>query len=105
MAMLPEDLEEKTVGGMLLGEEGYAVPWAMFVASGRRCFLNGYYTIHDEMGGTVNMKVLRRNDGYAVDVSGCGDYKWSGGGRRAYVGGADAINVVEILGQAERDEG
>ena len=63
-ALLPETHDEPTIGAMLLGESGYAVPWAMWVDGERRCWLHPSYTIHPDRGGTVQMRVTRTEDGY-----------------------------------------
>lgn len=65
-AVLPEDMEEDTVASMLTGESAYMVPWGMWVDNERHCWLHPGYTTHKRPGGTVEMRVELREDGYHV---------------------------------------
>lgn len=65
-AILPEDMEEVTIDSMSTGDSGYAVPWAMWVDTERNCWLHPKYTIQRAPGGTVQMLVTLRKDGYHV---------------------------------------
>jgi hypothetical protein len=72
-AILPEDMEEATIDSMSTGESGYTVPWAMWVDAERNCWLHPKYTIHHAPGGTVQMLVQLRTDGYHVSPP-CGEH-------------------------------
>ncbi len=65
-AKLPENLEENTIDSMVTGEVGYTVPWGMWVDTDRNCWLHPKYTLHEHSGGTVQMRVELREDGYHV---------------------------------------
>jgi hypothetical protein len=65
-AILPEDFEQDTIDAMMTGDGGYTVPWAMWVDDKRQCWLHPKYTIQAHTGGTVQMRVERRDDGYHV---------------------------------------
>jgi len=104
----PNYLETKVLDILLNGQENddgklgryYTVPWAMFLDSQGRAWLNGKYTVHPRKGGTVQMEVIRTEEGYIVDLSACGDHYWTRGGSMAnYVGGweEDAIPVIKIV--------
>src|SRR5688500_4995453 len=74
-ARLAGDRREQTIAGRQEGESSGTAPWAMVVDSDRRCWLRANYTIHDRPGGTVAMKVERREDGFHVWVP--DDWSWS----------------------------
>lgn len=65
-AMLPESAESRTIAGMLVGETAYTVPWAMWVDSDRRLWLNPRYDRHTRRGGTVQMRIRRTSRGFVV---------------------------------------
>jgi hypothetical protein len=51
---------------MAVGNAGWTVPWAMWVDQHNKCWLHPEYTIHATPGGTVQMRVEFRDDGYHV---------------------------------------
>jgi len=65
-ATLPAEAFERTIADLRVGESGWTVPWAMDHDEERRCWLNPRHTISQEPGGTVQMQVARREDGYHV---------------------------------------
>ncbi|MHC4620578.1 MAG: hypothetical protein ACYTEQ_22755 [Planctomycetota bacterium] len=84
MAKLPETYEEETIIGMLPGDVGYTVPWAMWADKERELWVNGNYTIDSKPGGpgrTTNMRIERTKIGVIVYQSTIGDYKYSVGER------------------------
>lgn len=94
-AVLPEDMERATIGTMMTGDRRYVVPWAMWVDAERSCWLHPDYDTHDRCGGTVQMRVELREDGYHVwPVAGHGYRPQSGPG---YFGG----DAIEYLSAAE----
>lgn len=86
-AQLPSERQEVTIEDMMPGDSGWTVPWGMYADPRGALWLNGSYTIHDQPGGTVNMRVWRDEaDGYwRVDATACRDRKWPLGGG-CYVG-------------------
>jgi len=68
----PEDL----IGGMRIGDSGYAVSWALSVAENGTCWLRSDYSIHATPGGTVQLLIQRRQDGYHVTLPAYSDYVW-----------------------------
>jgi hypothetical protein len=65
-AVLPEHLEDPTIDNMTVGQVAYTMSWAMSVDSARRCWLNPRYPAFPEPGGTVKMRLQRRDDGFHV---------------------------------------
>ena len=66
-ATLPDTAATVThLRDMQIGDTGYTVPWAMSVDRDRKCWLRASYTIDTQPGGTVQMRVTRREDGYHV---------------------------------------
>lgn len=65
-ATLPPSLEEPTIGKMIVGQNGYTVPWAMWADTDRRCWLKASFPCLPTMSGTVRMYIERRTDGYHV---------------------------------------
>jgi hypothetical protein len=96
-AVLPEGLEDGGgIGGMMIGEVAYTLPWAMWVDTDRRCWLHPHYPARESAGGTVQMRVERRLDGYHVWPP--PGNKWSVKRRNGFVGGEDVefIPVAEL---------
>jgi hypothetical protein len=84
-ARLPENLETYTIDSMARGERAWTVPWAMWVDTNRRCWLNPNYSVHSKPDGTAQMAVRRLEDGtYEVDVTGL-DYRWDPASEPSYV--------------------
>ena len=94
--LLPEYKETITIKDMILGEEGFVVPWAMFANPDRTLWLNGNYTFGREPGGTVQMLVKKVTGGYEIDVSLCPDKTWLPVGAN-YVGRFDELPVVDFI--------
>ena len=84
MSKLPEYLEEETIGGMPVGEFGWAVPWAMYPIKDRSLWINAHYFISDTPGGTVQMLVQRTTDGVRVWESTIGENRYSTDPAREY---------------------
>jgi hypothetical protein len=95
-ALLPKSLEEAKIGGMCTGDGGWAVPWAMWVDRERRCWLHPNYTIHAHRGGTVQMRVELRGDGYHVWTA--ADHRYDLNDEPGYVSPSDTeyLPVVEL---------
>lgn len=78
-SVLPETYEEDTIIGMLPGDIGYTVPWAMWPDTDRILWINGRYSIDREPGGpnkTTNMKIQRTVEGVIVYEDTIGDHKY-----------------------------
>lgn len=95
---LPSYRIEATIATMNPGDRGYTVPWAITVDLDNNMWINGQYTIHPDTGGTVQLLVVRTEDGVKVAERGLGHYtptdSWS------YVGGDkanDRLPVVELI--------
>lgn len=58
----------RSIGEMLIGEDGWAVPWIMHVTEERECFLDPTYRVKHEPGGTVQMYVKRIEGGFEVTL-------------------------------------
>jgi hypothetical protein len=64
--MLPEDREANSIRTMMIGEDGYTYPWAMWADSDRRLWLYPDYPVHSTPAGTLRMRVELREDGWHV---------------------------------------
>jgi len=66
---LPDSFENKSqLKNMKVGQQGYIVPWGMWVHSDGQCYLNEEYTFSQSPGGTVSLKITRVNDGYVAHI-------------------------------------
>lgn len=101
--LLPSALEETEILSRLaIGETAFTVPWAMAVSEDGRCYLNGGYTTEARPGGTVTMKVERKEEGFVVTVP--PTKRYSTAERPPWVGSglADIFPVVEVrIGDVE----
>ena len=78
-SILPETFEQETIIGMLPGDTGYTVLWAMWADENRVLWINGDYSIHKSPGGTVHMKIKRTIDGVVVKEATIEDHKYMAG--------------------------
>lgn len=68
-AKLPDQaVADMDIADMKVDYSGYAVSWAMHVDQERNCWLRPTYTVRRHPGGTVQMRVERRTDGYYVQL-------------------------------------
>jgi hypothetical protein len=65
-AQLPRELEGPTIATMGFQRTYYTVPWAMWADAGRLLWLHPDYTVKDHPGGTLQMRIELRDDGYHV---------------------------------------
>lgn len=63
-AALPPGAEGPTISDMKAGETGFTVPWAMVADSDRLLWLLPDYPVFDQPGGTVEMRIIRGEDGF-----------------------------------------
>lgn len=96
-AVLPEGLAsaDHSIASMDIGDSGWTVPWAMYHDKERKLWLNGNYTLHSRLGGTVQMLVRRDEDGWHVDASQCGYFK-TGWSEPGYCGDFPPIAVASF---------
>jgi hypothetical protein len=67
MVTLPHRfLNRHTLECMNVGDERYTLPWGMWVDANMNCWLHPQYPAEHEPGGTVQMRVERREDGFHV---------------------------------------
>lgn len=92
---IPDDLLEVGIADMLMGEDGWTVPWAMYIGDDDELYLNGKYTYSSLPRGTEQMHVTKTTAGYVVDLSRCDKPRYSRG--VAYVGDADPVPVAELI--------
>lgn len=82
-SILPETYEENTIIGMLPGDTGYTMDWAMWADANRVLWINGRYPIireprHDKLRPAA-MKIERTADGVIVYESTLGGAKYQPG--------------------------
>lgn len=61
--------EETTIMSMNVGEAGYTVPWSLTIDENGKPWLNKYFAITRQFGGTASVLVTRTKEGFEVDVS------------------------------------
>jgi hypothetical protein len=64
--VLPQNLKQATIETMGTGDVAYTAPWAMWVDTGRRCWLHPKYQVEGQPIGTATMRIKLRADGYHV---------------------------------------
>lgn len=89
-------LDTDELRNMKVGDVAYTMPWGMTVNEDMQRFLNGRYHAHKSAGGTVSMRVEKREDGYHVFAprgekwSPTSDIPWMGASKH------DLIPVKEV---------
>jgi hypothetical protein len=68
-ATLPKShLEDRQIKNMKIGQTGYVTPWSMKVDENGECFIDGNTQL-SQKGGTVCLRIKRRNDGFICYLS------------------------------------
>lgn len=88
---MPLKYIENSVGGMLLGESGFVVPWAISINPAGEMYLSKSSTIHAEKLGTICMKITRYVDSWEADIRAC-DFRWRRDAYKTHRG--DSITLV-----------
>jgi len=98
-ALLPDELREKTLADLEVGDSAWTVPWAMWVDNSNRCWLHPDCSASVYGGGTLQMLVARRAHGYSVGLLPDCSHKWTPSDVPGYADSATAIwiPVVEFL--------
>lgn len=92
---LPEELEEDTIGRMSPGDEGYTVPWAMFVDMDRGLWINREYSVDENEMGTCHMRIrMLENGTVCVYTHTIGDHKYSLGSDWVHMGVGLPVELV-----------
>lgn len=79
---LSENLEQRYLKDMAIGESTWTVPWALWIRASRTVWLNTNTTADEEPGGTVCMKVTRTCTGYDIDITDVYEsYDWNNNSR------------------------
>lgn len=65
-ATLPDNMIERTLRDLVIGESAYVVPWMMWVDTDRKCWLLLSAHPNREPHGTACMRVEVRKDGWHV---------------------------------------
>lgn len=86
--VLPESLEQDTIGRMSIGDEGYTVPWAMWVDLDRHMWAHPEYMVHKSPMGTVHMKIKREANALVVFKDTIGDQRYNPTAQPGYAGGS-----------------
>lgn len=94
-AFLTEEMEEVGLKDLVEGESVYTVPWAMYAEEDGSLWLHGGYTFEDSPKGTLQMKVSKIDGEYVVNLSQCGDHKYSRTGA-CYMGTVTPIRVAKL---------
>ena len=67
-AQLPEHMVQVTIKDMIVGEEAFAVSWAMQVDQDGQCWIRGDYDFTSQPFGTSEMRIKKTRDGFEVTV-------------------------------------
>lgn len=76
-ATLPDRFISHTLFDAPLDEVVYIHPWALHVDNHKRLWLDQSFGYSHQSFGTQSMAVVKKQDGYIVDISRCDDSKWS----------------------------
>jgi len=97
MNRLPEGLEELTVDLLIDGQDGYVVPWAMWVDLDRRMWIHPKYGVDKEPGGTCHMRIQREGDVIVVFQKTIGDHRYTPSAFPGFVSPADTQYLPVVL--------
>ena len=96
-AKLPASLQAEKISDLMIGEECWVVPWAMYADKDCLLWLNSEYSIHYDKKGTAQLKIKRTRSGFIVDISECPNHSWACSGP-LYTTYFEGLPVVELKG-------
>ena len=90
---LPEYMEQETIRNMSTGENGYTLPWSIWVDSNRQMWINGNYPVSRTAHGNRSLKIERGHSFVRVYKSTLGDSKFQPSAQCGFVGGSDDMPI------------
>ena len=95
-SLLPDYLEQDTIGRMQEGDIGFTLFWAMYAERDRHLWINDQYPIFPSAARNGTTIFIRRTSrGVEVDTSTIGDRKYTADGA-AFLGTFTALPVTLI---------
>jgi len=99
MGVIGSPKYQRTIADMAVGEEGYAVSWALGFDLKDIPYLNTGMSIHGKPGGTVQLSIKRTGPGpadYSINIQEV-DYEWKQG-KNPFMGvvGVDTSRIVRL---------
>ena len=91
-----DSVPTKTIGSMKVGEVAYCQPWSIFVEFNNITWIHREYPISKKKTIEFTVKVERRAEGYAIDLTLCNGYRWTPLERFKIDRGDFVANVCEI---------
>jgi hypothetical protein len=86
----------KTINDLKVGQTAYCQPWSIFVEFSNNTWIHRGYPISSKKTVEFCVKVQRRENGYAIDISQCKGYRWTPLERFKIQRGDFVGNVCEI---------
>ena len=95
---------EKMIKGMLPGEEGYTMPWALSFDEKGEAWLNVRFPVYSSKRGSARLRIvkigLKRNE-YDIFVGEI-DYKWSVGSEYDKIFAEEKIDVGTVFSSEKK---
>ncbi|KKT34685.1 MAG: hypothetical protein UW35_C0039G0005 [Candidatus Collierbacteria bacterium GW2011_GWF2_44_15] len=95
--VLPKELREFTIEDMRDGEEGYIVPWTIFVDPIGRMMIPANTRVNQKSGGTCITRIRRLGSLVMVSKRTIGDYKWVPGQYGTFGASLNALMPVKLV--------
>lgn len=73
---LPEELEQITISALQDGENGYTLPWAVFIEEEGLCWIRGDYPLFFSPIEEAKLRIRREGNVIFAIKSTVGDYKY-----------------------------
>ena len=73
---LPEELEQITISALQDGENGYTLPWAVFIEEGGLCWIRGDYPLFFSPTDEAKLKIRHEGNEIIAAKSTVGDYQY-----------------------------
>ena len=92
---IPKNLRELPIDDMLVGESGYAFPWAMFADEHEEVYINGNYGYSETPTKKHMLYIKRKKNGFVVDISKCKNKRWTVR-YKVYINEKDKLPIIKI---------
>lgn len=93
--MFPQSKTQKKISDLNVGDHCYTLPWALWVQTDGKCFLNEDYPASTKKEGTSQLKIERTENGYIAHIYDV-DYKWSPSDTHGFLS-ADGVCYGEVI--------
>ena len=92
---LPKQFREMPIDEMMIGESGYAFPYAMFADEHEEVYINGNYGYSETPTKKHMLYIKREKKGFIVYLSNCKNKRWTVR-YKVYIDDKERLPIIKI---------